>query len=193
MGFFDEILDKKAPHPPAATGPSISRTDIARDARASMLPGLVPWSGKLGRSESVCLALTGVRCWPEFMQLALTTYHRDGTTGRTLTLPRFDEDAAGILRFGVLFADGRRATNLDRLAWNDGAARNPAADHPVLFPAGGSGWAGRTELLVTVFPLPPVGPVTLVVEWPAEGVDETRTALDGAEVHAAAGRATAVW
>jgi hypothetical protein len=192
MSFFGEYLDKKVPHPPASRGRSISRTDIARDSSMSMLPGLLAWTGKLGRSESVCLALSGVRCWPAFMQLTLTTYHR-ADQPRMLTMPRFPEDAEGILRFGVLFADGRRATSLDHLAWNDGAPRNPPADYPVLSPASGSGWAGHTELQVNVFPLPPAGSLTLIVEWPAEGIAETRTEFDGAEIHAAAGRATRIW
>jgi hypothetical protein len=193
MSFFGEYLDKKVPHPPARTGPGISRTDISRDGQAEVLPGLLPWSGVLGRSESACVALTGVRCWPEFAQLSLTSYHRSGKTSRMLTMPRFHEDAKEILRFGVLFADGRRATNLDQLAWNDGATRNPPADHPVLFPASGSGWAGRTEIGVSLFPLPPAGPVTLIVEWPAEGIPESRTEFDGAEVRAAAERAERIW
>jgi len=193
MSFFGEYLDRKVPHPPAPTGPGVSRSDIARDSWAELLPGLLPWSGVLGRSESACVALTGVRCWPEFTQLSLTTYHRNGHASRMLTMPRFHEDAEGILRFGVLFADGGRATNLDRLAWNDGATRNPPADYPVLFPASGSGWAGRTEIGVNVFPLPPAGPVTLIVEWPAEGIAENRTEFEGAELRAAAERATPIW
>ncbi|MFC0545205.1 hypothetical protein [Kutzneria chonburiensis] len=193
MSFFGDYLDKKVPHPPTPTGRGISRNDIARDGYAVVLPGLLPWTGVVGRSESACVAVTGVRCWPEFAQLSLTTYHRNGQGTHMLTMPRFHEDAEEILRFGVLFADGRRATNLDHLAWNDGAPRNPPADHPVLFPAGGSGWAGRTEIQVSLFPLPPAGPVTLIVEWPAEGIAESRTEFDGAEMRAAAEQAERIW
>jgi hypothetical protein len=193
MSFFGEYLDKKVPHPPTSPGPGISRTDIVRDSRAGLLPGLLSWSSVLGRSASACVAITGVRCWPEFAQLSLTSYHRSGKASRMLTMPRFHEDAEGVLRFGVLFADGRRATNLDWLAWNDGATRNPPADYPVLFPAGGSGWGGQTELHVSLFPLPPAAPVTLIVEWPAEAIAESWTEFDGAEIRAAAGKATPIW
>jgi hypothetical protein len=193
MSFFGEYLDKKVPHPSVSLGPNISRTEIAGDSIAAVLPGLLPWTAELGRSESACVALTGVRCWPEFVRLSVTTYHRNGRASHMMTAPRFHEDARTVLRFGVLFADGRRATNLDRLAWNDGATRNPPADHPVLFPGSGSGWAGRTEVEVNVFPLPPAGPLTLITAWPAEGIAETRTEFDGTELQAAAGRATRIW
>ncbi len=42
-------------------------------------------------------------------------------------------------------------------------------------------------------PLPPDGPVTLVVSWPAQGIEEARAELDGAAIRAAAQRAVTLW
>ncbi|MER7112428.1 ankyrin repeat domain-containing protein [Streptomyces sp. NPDC000229] len=41
--------------------------------------------------------------------------------------------------------------------------------------------------------LPPEGALTLVVEWPDEGVPETQTVIDAGEIRAAAARAVEIW
>jgi hypothetical protein len=44
-----------------------------------------------------------------------------------------------------------------------------------------------------VHPLPPPGPVTLVVSWPRQGIAEARAELDGAAICQAAQRAVILW
>jgi hypothetical protein len=100
--------------------------------------------------------------------------------------PRGGDDQ---LRFGVEFADGRRATNL--------APRRPP--HEVepeisLVPSGGAGGGGRTfNVGYWIYPLPPPGPITVAIEWPAHRVREQRHELDGAAIAEAGARSEQLW
>lgn len=61
---------------------------------------------------------------------------------------------------------------------------------PVLVPQGSGGSGGRGEYSVTwnlwLWPLPPPRPFDLVLQWPDQDIAETRVALDGAAIVAAA-------
>jgi hypothetical protein len=44
-----------------------------------------------------------------------------------------------------------------------------------------------------LWPLPPVGPLTFVAEWPKYGVRESHAAVDGGRIRAAASQAQNLW
>jgi hypothetical protein len=95
------------------------------------------------------------------------------------------------LRFGVGFADGRKATNLDHRRDLD---EIPAPDPPVLRLVRWEGYDRLAwEVDVWVWGLPPPGPLAFVVEWPARGIPETRVEIEASLVLEAAGRAVAIW
>ena len=101
------------------------------------------------------------------------------------------EFADYFLRFGVGFADGRKATNLDhRRDLDDGPAPDPPALRLVR-------WEGHDllawEVDVWVWGLPPPGPLAFVCEWPARGIPESRAEVDAGLVLKAAGQALAIW
>jgi hypothetical protein len=58
---------------------------------------------------------------------------------------------------------------------------------------GGGGGDRRFDMRFWLWPLPPPGPLAFVVEWPAEGVELTRRAIDVAELLEAATRAEELW
>jgi hypothetical protein len=90
-------------------------------------------------------------------------------------------------RFGIGFADGRKAT-VDRPL--GGPESRPDI---VLSNQGGGGsdrrWTGRMWL----WPLPPPGPLTFAFAWAEQGVDETTVDIDAAPLLAAAARARELW
>jgi hypothetical protein len=95
------------------------------------------------------------------------------------------------LRFGVGFADGRKATNLhQRRDFDEGPAPAPPTLRLVR-------WEGYDllawEVVVWVWGLPPLGRLAFVGEWPARGILETRAELDASLVLEAAGRALPLW
>jgi hypothetical protein len=57
----------------------------------------------------------------------------------------------------------------------------------------GSGTQTRFDQRYWVAPLPPPGPVGIVVAWPRRGLAETRADLDGAAIAEAGGRAEELW
>ena len=95
----------------------------------------------------------------------------------------------GFLRFGVQFADGRKATNLDRPAYD--AEQEP--DRPVLNQHGGGGGGSAWDLEHWVWPLPPAGPFAFVCEWPGRDIVESRAEIDAGLILEAAGRAVTFW
>lgn len=106
-------------------------------------------------------------------------WHRDRRT---------PEVPPGILRIGVVFADGRATTNLGILAGD-----TVPGDGPVLDLVDEDGYKPHWEVRHWVGPLPPPGAVTLVVEWPAQGIVETAMAFDGDAIREAAASADVVW
>jgi hypothetical protein len=99
------------------------------------------------------------------------------------------EPAEPALRLGVMYADGRRTATT--------AGYPRPSDDPsgrlVLTPGSGGGSEHSWHSSFWIYPLPPEGPVTLVVSWPEQGIPETRGELDGAAIRAAARRAVVLW
>lgn len=93
-----------------------------------------------------------------------------------------------LLRIGVEFADGRKATNI--------TGHDRPAGGPVMWPLRGGGtWhgggegGGRFHQGYWVSPMPPPGPVALVCEWPAAGISLVRHEIDAQLILDAADRA----
>jgi hypothetical protein len=89
------------------------------------------------------------------------------------------------LRFGVQFADGRKATNLDQPPYDP----EHEPDRPVLHRHGGGGGGSIWDMEHWVWPLPPTGPFAFVCEWPARGIAESRAELGAVSILDAAARA----
>jgi len=96
------------------------------------------------------------------------------------------------LLLGIEYVDGRRASTL-----NDPRMDGPGAviddQQLVLVAQGGGGGDLEVDQDLWVAPLPPDGPVTVVLTWPGFGIAESRTILDGALIRAAAARTHLLW
>lgn len=93
-----------------------------------------------------------------------------------------------MLRFGVEFSDGRKATNVDRHAPREGEPESP-----VLWGRGGGSSGSRSQQGFWLWPLPPPGPLGFVCEWPAAELALSRAEIDAQVVIDAASRAQAVF
>ena len=89
-----------------------------------------------------------------------------------------------MLRFGIEFSDGRKATNVGDSWLGEGQPEGL-----VLWGMGGGGGGGRWRQDFWVWPLPPRGLFELVCEWPAAGLALTRQEVDAQIVLDAAARA----
>lgn len=99
-----------------------------------------------------------------------------------------------LMRFGVRYPDGTKATTVDRRPHMARDAEPPPG--PLLSYAPGGGGvrgAGHSSFGLWLWPLPPAEPIEFAVEWPVAGIGLTIAGLDGAAIVAAAGRTPRYW
>lgn len=163
--------------------------------------GIVPVELVLARTPQRAIGLTGIRACPTGFSCTLHLRLREVIPGEQSNFGAFNMFGDGVdpagefadyyLRFGVGFADGRKATNLHQRHDFD---ESPAPDPPTLRLVRWEGYDRLAwEVDVWVWGLPPPGPLAFVCEWPARGISETRVEIDAGLVLEAAGRAVPIW
>jgi hypothetical protein len=173
------------------------------------LPGVVALELVLARSERAAVCITRLEAYSTGFGFEILAFVAPGQKldldpmlvgARRHAALRFREGELPpeVMRIGVQFADGSKATNLDGLA---GVDERPAA--PVMTEGGGGGGSGSWRQSEWVWPLPPPGPVSFVCEWPAAQIPLTRSEVDAQividaaarlqVVFTASGRATGAW
>jgi hypothetical protein len=186
MSFFEP------PPPPPEPPPSPPSPEWFGPAE-NVLPDSFPLDLVLARTDEVILYVFGGRAYPNGWKFTFGIRFRTPRHGRHDPMAAWhghDPDATGAVRIGYQLSDGRKATVFDRRAWFGEDAPSPEA---VLRPGGGGGGSHSWEFDFWAWPLPPAGALDLVVEWPAEGIPLTRTALDTGPIREAAGRAQELW
>ncbi len=145
----------------------------------------------LAQADAVVVAVDRVVAYPTGFELHVTVRTRDDQLSGT-TEPAHPRSWAGSaafpgesLRLGVAFSDGRRATTDDRQASVTGDLR--------LIPLSGTGTSCRFDQRFWVQPLPPEGPLSLLVEWSGRDLPETGVDVPGDAIIEAATRATVLW
>lgn len=96
------------------------------------------------------------------------------------------------LLLGVEYSDGRRASTLEDIRLQ-GPAVAAGGQELSLAQSDGSSGDLSADQTYWVFPLPPAGPVTFVLSWPAFGMPEAQTVLDSAPIRAAADHSQLLW
>jgi hypothetical protein len=164
----------------------------------NVLPGVVPMELLIARTDETAVAVVGIRAYPTGFAFTLSLRVRHLSIREQQQFPYlldhgpFEDDPVPdeFLRFGVQFADGRKATNLDWPAFGH-EEREP--DPPVLAQGGGGGGGQFWDEERWVWPLPPAGPLAFVCEWPGRGIAESRMEPDARLILEAAGRAVTLW
>ncbi|WP_049717938.1 hypothetical protein [Streptomyces caatingaensis] len=194
MGFFDEplVVGQQAGGavefvdlPPRTAGHA---DDGPPEDRC--LPTVLPRVARVGAGPHVRLMFTGWTVWPGMAEFRLDVFWRRKRADGAFPAAGFGPPGPEALRVGLLLADGRRVTTLDPEPWPP----PPPGRRPLALRESGSGGGGfHCTLVLALSELPPEGPTVLVVEWPEEGVPETRTVLDTGGLAEAALGATEVW
>jgi hypothetical protein len=149
---------------------------------------VVPVELLLARTQDNAVVLTAILAYPTGVGFTLSVRVRRGIPRRRR---RFhDQFGEAGLRFGVEFADGRKATNLDRYPPNF-EAEEP--DPPALTRTHSVGGDGRWSSHHWLWGLPPAGPLVFVCAWPARQIEESRVQIDAGLVLEAAERAVPIW
>jgi len=198
MGFF-EVPE---PEPDDDELDSEDEDDGYDDLRpAAWVAGVVPVELVVARSAQAAVVVSRVAAFPDGFELIVNSYvHRSVKRRRRPDLrhpmmwhgmgepgePLPDE----LLRFGVAWPDGGRATNIDD--WGRSWPDATEAAHG-LESYGGGGSDREYSQEYWAWPLPGAGPVGFVVEWPAFGISETRATIDGDQFVDAAARSRPIW
>lgn len=192
--FFALPPSEEEPSPP----PQRYRRPAWQGPPPATIPAVLPVERVLAQTADVAVTIAALHVYPAGLELELVTFARpdaDEATGDGFDPMLFHhhrprgELSDDVLRIGVQFADGRKATNL-----TPGWSPSPPEDGGlVLRPGGGGGGGDRYSQSFWLWPLPAEGPVTIVCEWPARGIPVTRSDIDGDAVRAAAGRAQVVF
>jgi hypothetical protein len=186
--------------PPSPTGPEPPRYRMPPwlGPPRGTLPAVVPLELVLARTDSVAVCVTRLAAFPTGFELDVVTMSasEDPELDPLLFLaPHHVHRGAGtecvppeMLRVGVQFADGSKATNTR--GFHD--PEHPPSG-PVMHGGGGGGGGGNWQQTFWVWPLPPPGPLVLVCEWPALGIPLTRFEIDAQPILDAATRAQVVF
>lgn len=149
----------------------------------------------LARTEKVAVALLDVVGFTSGLEFALEVRLREHDELSDPFGMRLQQSLRGgselpddVLRFGFELSDGRRVTNLAGFPSFDD---RPAG--PVLIQRGGGGGNRSWSFKYWLWPLPPGGPLTVVVEWPAHDVALTRIELDAEPLLDAAANSEVLW
>ncbi len=154
----------------------------------------VPLELLLARTAEVAVGVTCALAYPNGISFSLSVRRRTARRPHAGPDPFFDHHShrggelpADVFRFGFELADGSKVTNVVGF---------PAFDQTperVLIQRGGSGGERTWDVEYWLWPLPPSGPLTVVCEWPSEGIELTRVEIDVAPLLDAASRSEALW
>jgi hypothetical protein len=149
----------------------------------------VPWNLVFNDGPDSYTVITEVEAFPTGVQFSIRTRSRPGTQDwnpRDRMRSLHDPDGP---RFGVGFADGRKAFST---AWLPQLPnQNPTG--PVLRTLGGGGGGREWRQGYWLWPLPPRGPLTFVSAWPARGSAENVVTADASDLVVAAANARQLW
>jgi hypothetical protein len=191
------------------------------------LPEFPPWSGPpaleagvvlavgrtVARSANVVVRLLTIRAFRPGCMLDVEVVSRQGTLsgddwwnlhmsvyGGLLGKRGGARLPDKLLRLGVRYADGTKATTIGANRRRAPTCDDPPAGPLLSWSPGGSGATrhGDEEVSFSHFglwlwPLPPGETFEFAVEWPFGGIGLTIIELDGAAIVAAAGRSASCW
>jgi len=189
------------PPPPAPPEPEPPPTPPWFSAPRGMLPGVIPAELLLARTDEVAVCVTRLAAYTTGFEFEIRTLAAPGRRDLDLDPMLFGPHRHRLrrpgsaeampdqmLRFGVQFADGRKATNTG--GFHHGEDPPPG---PVMHEGGGGGGGGDWRQSEWVWPLPPPGPVAFVCEWPAARIPLSRAEIDAQIILDAAARARPIF
>ena len=195
----------------------------AAEEPARRRPQIPPWSGPpaleagvplavaraVARSDSVVVFLPVIRVFSAGCMLEMEVVSRQAAMAEDdwwelhMSVHRGFRGVHGshlpdqLLRLGVRYPDGSKATTLDR---HQRELRDDPPEGPLLswWPSGGGMRGGEAEIGFSHFglwlwPLPPAQNFEFAVEWPFGRIGLTFAELDGAAIAAAASRPSYYW
>ena len=176
------------PPPPPPPEPPDHRSPEWSGPPENELGVVVPVRLQLIRTDAVSLAIAALTVYSTGSMVTLALRRRERLPMRDGPPPFHAFSQPDSLRFGVQFADGSKATAGRHL--RPGETISP----PALMLRGTMGTGSHSsETTMWMWPLPPPGPLELVCEWRAEGIELTRCDLDADVILDAAAQVEELW
>ncbi|SMH27922.1 hypothetical protein SAMN06295885_0072 [Rathayibacter oskolensis] len=165
------------------------------------VPALFPLSEVLAVAEDVAIIATGVRVYSTGVEFSIERrMRRGGMSEEEWQLAQMGfhghhgVGSPGRMRYGLGLSDGQHLV-LDR-SWGGEQEPRDGSRHVLTMTGGSGGGSDRfhtSEEGLWLWPLPPEGPLELVVQWPDRGVPESRTVIDATSLRALAAEAAPIW
>jgi hypothetical protein len=204
VSFFEPPPPQERPEPPS----EVPTPRPWWHAPRNEIGAPVPLRLVLARTDELAVAIVGATAYSTGASLELAVRWRSTAEARESYLDDHFEFPFGhparrrpggelpaeVLRFGVQFSDGRKATTLGALPWGRADSeedKEPAG--PILSPGGGGGGDGEWNTEFWLWPLPPPGPLTFAVEWPAKRIELAMHDVDAALVIDASAHSEKLW
>lgn len=165
----------------------------------SELPALFPIGETIASTGTVALILTMARVYSDGVEFVIDRrIRRGGATRRewaemqSAIHSHFAHFDSGRVRYGVVLGDGQQL-----IADLAPGMYGVTPEKHSLTRSGGVGGGGedtyRFDDGMWLWPLPPEGPLEVVVQWPAFDIPESHVVLDSAPLLALAAQARPVW
>ncbi|SEI16587.1 MULTISPECIES: hypothetical protein [unclassified Leifsonia] len=193
MSFFP-------PDPPEveSEGPEREPTPWWKPSDTEFAP-LFPIDATIAVTENVAIILAAVRVYSNGVEFLIDRRIRRGRASsqewremQSKINDHFVRFHPKRLRYGVLLGDGQQVI----LGSPPGVYGVTPQSHTLSHTGGGGGGSEdfyRADDALWLWPLPPEGPVEVVVQWPAFDVPESRVVLDSVPLRELASQARPVW
>jgi hypothetical protein len=145
----------------------------------------------VARTDTMVIAAERIVAYPTGFELGITVRTKQGPAYGSFDDQRLRAWSGSAafpgesVRVSVVFADGRRGMLDNFVSSPVGAVK--------LVPIEGHGTQTRFDQRFWVEPLPPPGPLGVVVEWERRGLAETRADLDAGAILEAAAKTETLW
>lgn len=199
MSFFDPLPPQPDPNVERATGWAPPLWDRPSEA---IMGAPVGTNALLARTDRVAVSVGHFEAYPNGFTFELIIRGNPmsprpggGSPGSSMIMMGPPHVSRGP-RLGLELADGQRAVGgqgfeLMRSAEDKDEQGIPTS--PVLMPRGGGGGGDSYAMRYWSFPLPPVGPLKVFIEWEDFGIPETMVELDATPIRDASSRAIVLW
>ena len=193
VGFFKPVVREAFVPPPTGVSPYSPPTWTGPSQYT--LGGVVPLQLPVGHSETVSIALDVIRAYPNGFELHFVVATRlPLPTAFAGSWPPWEPGrSADPLRIGFEFANGRCAGEEYYDIFGEPKDQDGLPYVPIILLDGAMSGSHRLSLRAWCWPLPPIGPITIYVEWEERGLAEKQVQVAGEIILAAAEAGVSVW
>ncbi|HSS41648.1 MAG TPA: hypothetical protein VLK37_03760 [Solirubrobacterales bacterium] len=180
----------EAPPPQPKTEPAEPRMPVWFQAPRGQLPCAIPLGRIIARNDKAVVGVAGGFAYTTGFELSFHVFTPEATFPEG-GFERGPFDRMGLdsgelspefLRLGLEYADGSKLMNTNPRPLPDGDGDDEEQAKPTMRPQRGRGWYREYQQDFWCWPLPPVGPLQLICEWPGMEIDLTRVEVDAQSI-----------